>query len=67
MLVDDWGSGIKHIDIWTGNSNSGGENQIQCENKLTPNALQGVIRSPASNLEVDCKRSPIDEDSPQLI
>jgi hypothetical protein len=41
------------IDIFTGNSKNGGNTQISCENALTPNAQQAVIRNPATNLEVD--------------
>ncbi|KAI0392650.1 hypothetical protein F5Y17DRAFT_352100 [Xylariaceae sp. FL0594] len=41
------------IDVFTGNSQNGGSAQVNCENALTPNAQQSVIRSPATNLEVD--------------
>ncbi|KAI8623403.1 hypothetical protein F5Y19DRAFT_492637 [Xylariaceae sp. FL1651] len=41
------------IDVFTGNSQNGGSAQISCEFALTPNAQQSVIRSPATNLEVD--------------
>ncbi|KAI8631729.1 hypothetical protein F5Y19DRAFT_402597 [Xylariaceae sp. FL1651] len=41
------------IDVFTGNSQNGGNAQVSCEDQLTPNASQGVIRSPASNLAVD--------------
>ncbi|KAI0408037.1 hypothetical protein F4802DRAFT_550283 [Xylaria palmicola] len=41
------------VDIFTGNSQNGGSNQVNCENQLTPNAVQSVIRDPATNLEVD--------------
>lgn len=53
--VTDWNSGIKHIDVWTGSSTSnGGQNQINCEDDLTPSGTQQVVRSPPSNLAVDC-------------
>lgn len=53
----DWKSGKYHIDIWTGSSTvNGGNNQIQCEDKLTPNP-QSIVRQPPSNLPVDCKLS----------
>ncbi|KAI1113757.1 hypothetical protein F5Y14DRAFT_417160 [Nemania sp. NC0429] len=41
------------VDVFTGNSQNGGSGQVNCENQLTPNAVQSVIRSPATNLEVD--------------
>ncbi|KAI0019109.1 hypothetical protein F4780DRAFT_793761 [Xylariomycetidae sp. FL0641] len=50
---EDWESGIKHIDIWTGNAHSGGDAQIQCENSLTPDAGQDVVTSPDSGYAVD--------------
>lgn len=50
----DWGSGIWHIDTWTGSTTqSGGQNQIDCEDDLTPNGGQNIVRSPPSNLAVD--------------
>ncbi|KAI1398428.1 hypothetical protein F4819DRAFT_502370 [Hypoxylon fuscum] len=51
--IDDWNSGTKHIDIFTGDASDGGQAQVECENALTPDANQGVIRSPATNLAVD--------------
>lgn len=55
LTVDDWNNGNqKHIDIWTGTpSTNGGNAQIQCENALTPNGGQQVLRSPPNNLAVD--------------
>ncbi|KUI56530.1 hypothetical protein VP1G_03900 [Cytospora mali] len=50
---EDYESGIKHIDIWTGSSTSGGDAQIQCEDDLTPANVQSVIRSPATTLAVN--------------
>ncbi|KAJ2982698.1 hypothetical protein NUW58_g1748 [Xylaria curta] len=41
------------VDVFTGNSQNGGAGQVNCENQLTPNAAQTVIRDPATNLEVD--------------
>ncbi|KAI1429598.1 hypothetical protein F5Y12DRAFT_727050 [Xylaria sp. FL1777] len=41
------------IDVFTGNSQNGGNAQINCEDALTPDAVQSVIRSPATNLAVD--------------
>lgn len=58
FLATDWGSGKYHIDIWTGSSTvNGGNNQIQCEDNLTPNP-QSIVRMPPTNLPVDCKISP---------
>jgi hypothetical protein len=55
VTVTDWGNGIKHLDVWTGSSTTnGGQSQINCEDALTPNA-QAVVRSPPTNLPVDCK------------
>lgn len=55
QCTTDWSSGQYHTDIWTGSSTSGGgQNQIDCEDNLTPNNQQ-VVRSPASNLPVDSK------------
>ncbi|KAL8747999.1 MAG: hypothetical protein Q9190_000211 [Brigantiaea leucoxantha] len=49
----DWRSGKYHIDIWTGSSTvNGGQNQINCENDLTPNA-QNFVRAPPTDLTVD--------------
>ncbi|KAK1763218.1 hypothetical protein QBC33DRAFT_573538 [Phialemonium atrogriseum] len=55
QCIDDWNNGNKkHIDIWTGTpSTNGGNAQIQCENALTPNGGQQVLRSPPNNLAVD--------------
>ncbi|EKG21700.1 hypothetical protein MPH_00964 [Macrophomina phaseolina MS6] len=54
QCTDDWSSSRKwHIDIWTGTSSNGGEAQIQCENSLTPDNNQDIVRNPPSNLEVD--------------
>lgn len=53
--VEDQKKGIKHIDIWTGDAKNGGQNQINCENKLTPDKTQSVVRSPPANLAVDSK------------
>ncbi|KAI1073938.1 hypothetical protein F5B20DRAFT_474923 [Whalleya microplaca] len=43
----------KQIDVFTGSAVDGGDKQIECENILTPEATQGVIRSPAEDLDVD--------------
>ncbi|KAI1332975.1 hypothetical protein F5Y16DRAFT_558 [Xylariaceae sp. FL0255] len=40
-------------DIWTGTAADGGNAQLKCEDDLTPNAEQSIIRSPATNLAVD--------------
>ncbi|KAI4116351.1 MAG: hypothetical protein LQ345_003206 [Seirophora villosa] len=56
-LATDWRSGKYHIDLWTGSSTvNGGQNQINCENALTPNA-QSIVRQPPSTLPVDCTSS----------
>ncbi|KAH8166702.1 hypothetical protein CIB48_g1552 [Xylaria polymorpha] len=46
---------IRNEDICAGCSNSqnGGNAQVNCENSLTPGAVQGVVRDPPTNLEVD--------------
>lgn len=54
--ADDWTSSRTwHIDIWTGNSNNDGQPQIECENALTPDADQSIVRNPPAGLDVDCK------------
>ncbi|EOD46388.1 putative cyclohexanone monooxygenase protein [Neofusicoccum parvum UCRNP2] len=54
QCTEDWtSSGTWHIDIWTGDSTNGGNTQIACENSLTPDSNQDIVRSPATNLEVD--------------
>ncbi|KAI4196065.1 MAG: hypothetical protein LQ348_002363 [Seirophora lacunosa] len=53
QCTTDWRSGKYHIDLWTGSSTvNGGQNQINCENALTPNA-QSIVRQPPSTLPVD--------------
>ncbi|KAF9882674.1 hypothetical protein FE257_005648 [Aspergillus nanangensis] len=43
-----------HIDIWTGDrDNDGGDDQIECEERLTPNDEIEVVRNPADSLDVD--------------
>jgi hypothetical protein len=52
---DDFKNGKLHIDIWTGSPLfNGGDDQINCENALTPDGGQTIIRNPASNYAVDC-------------
>lgn len=44
--IKDWAKGIYHIDIWTGSATvNGGKAQIQCEDALTPNQGQPVVRN----------------------
>lgn len=55
ILATDFESGIKHIDVWTGSPTvNGGQDQIDCENSLTPDA-QSIVRQPRDDLPVDCK------------
>lgn len=50
---------MKHIDIWTGTPDANGGNaQILCENALTPDNSQQVIRNPPNNLAVDSACNP---------
>jgi hypothetical protein len=55
----DWKANpkINHIDVWTGSVNvNGGQEQIQCENDLTPaDRSQTIVRQPSANLPVDSK------------
>ncbi|KAJ9605918.1 hypothetical protein H2200_009767 [Cladophialophora chaetospira] len=52
--TSDFSSGVNHIDIWTGSSTqTGGQDQINCENSLTPPESHTIIRNPASNLQAD--------------
>lgn len=48
---------IPHIDIWTGSSitNRHGDEQIKCEEAMTPDKGQRVIRNPPKNLHVNSK------------
>lgn len=62
QCTTDWeGSGIWHIDVWTGSSTEGdGDVQIQCEDDLTPgDQSQTIIRGPSNDLEVDGKPSSL--------
>ena len=55
ILATDWQSKQYHIDIWTGSASvNGGQNQINCEDDLTANAFQTIIRAPPTNLVIDC-------------
>ncbi|KAE8352703.1 hypothetical protein BDV28DRAFT_157661 [Aspergillus coremiiformis] len=51
----DWANKIWHIDVWTGsNSVNGGNEQLDCEIKLTPTPQhKPIIRRPGPNLPVD--------------
>jgi len=50
----DWSNGKWHIDTWTGSPTvNGGNDQINCEDDLTPNNGQNIVRSPSSTLPVD--------------
>ncbi|PVH74780.1 hypothetical protein DL98DRAFT_551979 [Cadophora sp. DSE1049] len=54
QCTDDYGSGKRHIDIWTGSSTvNGGNEQVDFENKLTPSGSIVIVRSPANNYAVD--------------
>ena len=54
--TDDWNNGIYHIDIWTGSTTKdGGQDQIDCENELTPDEGQTVIRYGNTDHEVNSK------------
>ena len=58
QCTEDFKSGKRHIDIWTGSPNiNGGQKQINCEDQLTPdgNGEHTIIRFPAGNLAVDGK------------
>ncbi|KAJ4355597.1 uncharacterized protein N0V89_003617 [Didymosphaeria variabile] len=57
QCTEDWAASpkIHHIDVWTGSATvNGGQEQIQCENDLTPaDKSQTIVRQPATNLPVD--------------
>ena len=55
QCTSDWSEGNWHIDIWDTAAYSGGENENNCDNALTGDVEVGkdVIRSPATNLEVE--------------
>ncbi|KAI4655776.1 hypothetical protein J4E93_000491 [Alternaria ventricosa] len=53
----DWNASprINHIDLWTGSTTvNGGDEQIQCENDLTPGERsQTIVRNPWDGFEPD--------------
>lgn len=50
----DYTNGFKHIDVWTGGSATiDTQAQIDCEDALTPDANQTVIRNPSKDLAVN--------------
>ena len=52
----DYNNGKLHINVWTGSSTvNGGSTQEQCEDNLTPDGSQTVVRQPASTYAVDSK------------
>ncbi|KAK1909880.1 hypothetical protein P3342_008052 [Pyrenophora teres f. teres] len=57
QCTTDWSASprINHIDVWTGSQTvNGGQEQIQCENDLTPgDRTQTIVRQPSANLPVD--------------
>lgn len=53
QCVEDWTHGQWHVDVWTGSPTvNGGDEQIECENQLTPEE-QVIVRNPGKRLEVD--------------
>ena len=55
---NDWDNGVYHIDFWTGNlTESGGEDQIECEDELTPVEGYDVVRYGSKDHEVNSKFS----------
>ena len=53
QCISDFNNGIHHVDIWTGGNWDGGQNQINCEDKLTPDPQQHVIVNPPNGWNVD--------------
>lgn len=54
QCIQDWKSGKYHIDIWTGSSSqSGGQAQIDCEDRLTPDRGHNVVRDGNQNHDVN--------------
>ena len=50
----DWNNGQYHIDIWTGSSSqSGGQAQIDCEDRLTPDRGHNVVRGGSQSHDVN--------------
>jgi len=63
----DWGSQIRHIDLWTGSSTvNGGQDQLDCKIDLMPDS-QTIIRQPGQNLPVNSKCSAREECVQMLI
>ncbi|KAL9093869.1 MAG: hypothetical protein Q9165_003792 [Trypethelium subeluteriae] len=54
QCIDDWNGHKYHIDIWTGSSQEGGDqDQTGCEWKFTPATAQTIVRNPPPGLEVN--------------
>jgi hypothetical protein len=54
QCTDDFKSGKHHIDVFTGSSKvSGGQEQINCEDRLTPDGDVVIVRNPDSSYAVD--------------
>ncbi|KAI9889686.1 MAG: hypothetical protein M1814_005087 [Vezdaea aestivalis] len=50
----DWKKGKTHISVWTGSHQvTGGQEQLDCEDSLTPDYAPTVVQNPPSELEVD--------------
>lgn len=53
QCTSDFKNGKRHIDIWTGSPTvSGGQEQIDCEDSLTPSGDIVIVRKPANNYAV---------------
>ncbi|KAH8433831.1 uncharacterized protein LDX57_011466 [Aspergillus melleus] len=49
----NWEKGVWHIDVWTGSAIvNGAEDQVSCENTLTPSPLS-IVRRPGQALPVN--------------
>ncbi|CAN9095624.1 unnamed protein product [Alternaria alternata] len=66
QCTTDWDAGIHHIDLWTGSTTvSGGNEQIECENDLTPGEKsQTIVRQPRKDLPVDSTKLYVKGASP---
>ena len=55
QCIEDFYNGEHHVDVWTGGNWDGGDNQIDCEDGLTPDPGQQVIINPPSDWDVDTR------------
>lgn len=67
-IAKDWKNGVPHVDIWTGGfqESEDGEKQIQCEEHLTPDEGQLVVRNPPHDLVANSECTPCPHESSSM-